>query len=341
MENNERKYNISLSNKANQAPSLGEGGGGFIGSKAPSLREGGGGCQEHGGVGLQETGTAGCCNYVCECNRAFNAETLHPLVSLIDMSAPCSCGCIKTDCYSVVLKHRAGDCVKYGRRHYDFADATMLFVTPRKDVDLCTNDGKMLIFHPDLVRCTPLGMKLGDYTFFKYRQDESLHISCCEERVVERCLGSISDELAWGVDEYSKPIICTAIELLLGYCRRFYTRQFITRHDANVDAIAALDKLIDGAFASGEIASSGLPTASRLAPRLDMSACYLDDMLKSETGCTVTEYVRLRRIKLAKRMLMAGDRSVDEISYLLGFSNVKCFAVVFKKVTGVEPCDYR
>lgn len=317
MENNERKHNMP----PGQRP-----------ARAAATRQGGAGAP---------CGALPAVNYVCECNRAFSAETLHPLVSLIDMSAPSDGSRIKTDCYAVVLKRRAAAGRRYGWSHYDFADATLLFVTPSKDIDLCTADGKMLIFHPDLVRCTPLGMRLRDYTFFRYRQDESLHISRCEERVVERCLTAISDELAWGVDEYSKAIISTSIELLLGYCRRFYARQFITRHCANVDAMAALDAIIDRAFASGTVAAEGLPTAGRLAPRLGMSADYLNDMLRSETGSAVAEYVRLRRIRLAKRMLVAGDRSVDDISFLLGFSSPKCFATIFRKVTGVEPCDYR
>ena len=146
----------------------------------------------------------GLTNYVCECNRAFNAETLHPLVSLIDMSSPCDGSRMKTDCYAVVFKHNAKDAEKYGRRPYDFTDGTLLFVTPRKAIDLETNDGQMLIFHPSLVSCTPLGARLKEYSFFKYRQDESLHISCCEEKVVRRCLGCIQDELCWASTNTAK-----------------------------------------------------------------------------------------------------------------------------------------
>lgn len=280
-------------------------------------------------------------NYVCECNRAFNAETLHPLVSLIDMSAPCGGSRMKTDCYAVVVRHRAGNGAEYGRRPYDFSDATLLFAAPHKAVDLSTNDGKMLVFHPDLVKCTPLGVRLKEYSFFKYRQDEALHVSCCEERVVNRCLGCVGDELSWGVDEYSKAIICNIIDLLLSYCRRFYNRQFITRHNANADAIARLDGIVDGCFADGSAAVDGLPTACRLAAKLDMSACYLDDMLKSETGKTVGEYVQLRRIQAAKRMLVSGTLTTGEIAGRLGFCSERLFAAVFKKITGCTPEEYR
>ena len=155
-----------------------------------------------------------------------------------------------------------------------------------------------------------------------------------------RCLGCVDDELRWGVDVYSKDIICNIIELLLNYCRRFYERQFVTRHNANVDAIAALDSVIDRAFTSGEVARRGLPTAGRLAPGLGMSADYLNDMLKSETGKAVGDYVQLRRISLAKQMLLAGRNTVGEISALLGFCTERCFATVFKKITGCAPEEF-
>lgn len=280
-------------------------------------------------------------NYICECNRAYHKETLHPLVSLIDMSAPCERSHIKTDCYAIVFKHHAEDNAEYGRRYYDYSDGTLLFITPSKEVDLSTNDGKMLIFHPNLIMYTPLGMRLKEYSFFKYRPEEALHISCGEEKVIRRCLGCISDELCWGIDEYSKTIISTSIELLLNYCRRFYNRQFITRHDANVEAIGTLDGLISHYFTSGTAAAKGLPTAGRLAPHLNMSAEYLNDMLKNETGKTVSEYVQLRRIQLAKELLVGSDKPVGEISALLGFCTEGCFSTVFKKITGCTPDEYR
>lgn len=280
-------------------------------------------------------------NCVCQCNRAFHAETLHPLVSLIDMSSPCERGRVKTDCYAVVFRHNAGDGAKYGLRPCDFTDGTLLFVTPSKEIDLATADGKMLVFHPSLTECTPLGLRLKEYSFFKYRQDESLHISCCEEKVIKRCLGCIQDELCWGVDDYSKDIISNAIDLLLGYCRRFYRRQFITRHELNADALNALDGAIDGYFKSGRAAICGLPTASRLAARLRMSTEYMNDMLKSETGKTTAEYIQLRRMSLAKQLLLGTGMTVGGIAGLLGFSTEGCFATVFRRVTGCTPEEYR
>ena len=318
------KYNIGeLSDKAYQDPSLRESWGEYEAID--------GGCEA----------SSSSVNCVCECNRAFHTETLHPLVSLIDMSSPCERDRIKTDCYAVVFRHNADDAAKYGRRPYDFADGTLLFITPDKEIDLSTTDGKMLIFHPSLIKFTPLGLRLKEYSFFKYRQDESLHVSTCEKKVIGRCLGSISDELCWGVDEYSKDIISNIIDLLLGYCRRFYNRQFITRHEANADAITALDGIMDHYLRSGQAATKGLPTKSYFARQLDMSAEYLNDMLKNETGKTVSEYVQLRRVGIAKQLLLATGMATSAIAETLGFSTEGCFATVFKKITGCSPDEYR
>lgn len=280
-------------------------------------------------------------NYVCECNRAFNAETLHPLVSLIDMSEPCDGSHVKTDCYAVVFRHNTDGNGIYGHRYYDYSDGTLLFTAPHKEIDLSANDGTLLIFHPDLVRCTPLGIRMQEYSFFRYRTDEALHISCCEAKVVRYCLEGMGNELCRGVDEYSKTIISSIIDLLLTYCRRFYNRQFITRHNANVDAIKTLDGIIDRCFESGTAAAEGMPTAVTMAQQLGMSAAYLDDMLKNETGKTVSQYVQLRRMALAKQMLMAHDRTESEIAALLGFATERLFATVFKRITGCTPDEYR
>ncbi|WP_298454324.1 helix-turn-helix transcriptional regulator [uncultured Prevotella sp.] len=280
-------------------------------------------------------------NYVCECNRMFNNETRHPQVSLIDMSDNSGCHNTATDCYAVILVNDGGNVSDLGRHYYDFSEAAMTFAVPANEIGLMQRGGKMLIFHPDIIRCTPLGMRIKDFSFFKYRPDEALHLSCCELKVIGRCLDGIDCELKWGVDEYSKAIISNSIELLLNYCQRFYTRQFITRHEANAAAIKTVDGIIDGFLRSGKAATQGMLTAGRIAPELKMSAEYLNDMMKRETGKNVSEYIQLRRILTAKELLLSTGMPIGDISSMLGFCAESCFTTVFKKITGCTPYEYR
>lgn len=280
-------------------------------------------------------------NYVCECNRAFDKETRHPLVSLIDMSGKSSCCNMATDCYAVKVVSDGCTAGKCGQHYYDFSEATMTFAMPASEIDLRQCGGRMLIFHPDIIRCTPLGMRIKDFSFFKYHTDEALHLSNCELKVINKCLDGIDCELKWGIDEYSKEIISNGIELLLNYCQRFYARQFITRHEANAAAIKTVDGIIDGFLRSGKAAAHSMLTAGKIAPELNMSAEYLNDMMKRETGKSVSEYIQLKRILMAKELLLSTGMPIGDISSMLGFCAESCFNTVFKKITGCTPCEYR
>ena len=82
-------------------------------------------------------------------------------------------------------------------------------------------------------------------------------------------------------------------------------------------------------------------TACRIAPELKMSAEYLNDMMKHETGKSVSEYIQLRRILMAKELLLSTDMTAGDIASMLGFCAESCFNTVFKKITGCTPYEYR
>lgn len=279
-------------------------------------------------------------NCVCECNRTFNSETLHPQVSLIDTARPCIDRELCTDCYSVSLRCACSCKQTYGRMDCDFTDAVMLFSRPGDEIDLHTGRGRMLIFHPDIARCTPLEPLLRDCSFFNYNEDEALHLSCAELRLIDRCLDSVGYELQRGVDDYSQDIICAAIEMLMNQCRRLYHRQFITRHDVSVSVIARINAYLDDYFMSGKAKTCGLPH-SLPSGRVGEGASYLNDMLREETGHATADYIQLRRMHTAKIMLIAAERSISDIATTLGFCSTNCFASVFKKLNGCTPEEYR
>ena len=85
----------------------------------------------------------------------------------------------------------------------------------------------------------------------------------------------------------------------------------------------------------------GLPTVSGMADELNISARYLTDLLKQETGKTALELIHLYLIGEAKNMLREGKLNISEISQLLGFENTTYFSRLFKKEVGAAPNKFR
>ena len=125
---------------------------------------------------------------VHQCNCCLGSKTLHPLVSVIDLSkADLSAHAgIKFDFYTILLSECKCEAYMYGHQYYDFSDGTLLFLSPGESINMKENSknfpskGWILAFHPDLICGTPLGLNIHNYTFFSYLPEEALHISLRE-----------------------------------------------------------------------------------------------------------------------------------------------------------------
>ena len=73
----------------------------------------------------------------------------------------------------------------------------------------------------------------------------------------------------------------------------------------------------------------------------NVSAAYLSALFRKETGQTLTDYVTLKRVELAKHLLATTDLQVQTVAQHCGFLDVHYFSRVFKKYTSLTPKEYR
>jgi transcriptional regulator GlxA family with amidase domain len=59
------------------------------------------------------------------------------------------------------------------------------------------------------------------------------------------------------------------------------------------------------------------------------------------TGNTPVEYAQRVKIESAKKALESSRKTINEVMYEVGYSDVKAFREVFKKVTGMSPLEYK
>ena len=285
---------------------------------------------------------------VCECNRRLGCKTLHPQASIINLEHPdLEQEAVKFEFYAVLLIEECPDgCGCCGRKYYDYTNATMVFLKPGEifrmnEAGVLPDKGWLLAFHPDLLYRTSLKNHIRNYTFFSYAVNEALHLSDQERGIVMDCLEKISIELEHAIDKHSKALIAMNIELLLNYCMRFYERQFITRSNANKDALSQFEQLLEEYFQSQHPMQDGLPSVKYFADKVCLSPNYFGDMIKKETGRTPQEHIQEKVIELAKEHITETDETVSQIAYTLGFQYPQHLCRLFKRRVGCTPNEYR
>lgn len=170
-------------------------------------------------------------------NKLFGFETLHPLVSVVDLSkAPTWPDHFRFNygVYCIYLKDAKCGTIRYGRQNYDYQEGSIVAFAPGQIANIDMERGMKpsglgVLFHPDLLHGTPLGREIDRYSFFSYDINEALHVSEKERKILVDCIENIRYEMEHAIDKHCKRLIATNIELFLDYCMRFYDRQFITR----------------------------------------------------------------------------------------------------------------
>ncbi len=276
----------------------------------------------------------------------------HPLVSVIRFKNAqikpeyhhirCSFGM-----YCITQKNETDGSMKYGRNSYDFQEGSMLFIKPGQVVSYdghqstAEDPGWALLFHPDLLRKSPLAKSIDDYSFFSYDITEALHLSDEEKKSLEEVLAKIEKEYQQNIDRHSQTLVISNIELLLKYCTRYYDRQFYTRENLNKDVLTRFEGLLRTYYSNENQLSIGIPSVSYCGKELNMSPKYLSDLLKKETGKNAKAHIDDYLMNKAKNRLLSSMESVGQIAYGLGFEYTQHFSTMFKAKTGMSPSEYR
>lgn len=291
-----------------------------------------------------------------EFHRFLSIPTpLHPLISVALVSEIHATNSevwkkFSTDFYTISLKNNIQSKIKYGQQYYDFDKGTMIFTAPKQVQSVEVNEtnkfnetygtGYVLMFHADFLKKHPLQTTIKNYGFFSYSVNEALHLSEQEEKNIVELFQKIEKEYQH-IDKHTQDIILSQIDLLLYYCNRFYERQFITRKSVNNDLLSKMEQILNTYFSDSEVQRNGLITVEHLANKLNISANYLSDMLRSLTGQNAQQHIHQKLIEVAKEKLLTTNLSVSEIAYELGFEQPQSLNRLFKKKTEMSPLKYR
>lgn len=288
---------------------------------------------------------------VHQCNCRLGGKTLYPQACIIRMEGgrtpESETEKVRFGFYTILLiEHENGEKTCCGcNRKYDFSDATMVFLSPERPFGMdggrpFPEKGWLIAFQKELFCSAGAYAELEKYSFFNYSCEEALHLSIREKNRIIECINLMDEELRCPADCHSATLLARCIELILDYCTRYYERQFITREDKNDCLVRKMDAFLDEFIGSGKLERRIYPTPALCAAELGLSEEYFSDMLKFHTGKTLREYFDLKLIALSQKMLLERNASPEHVAKHLGFRNIDCFNLVFKKITGVAPGEY-
>ncbi len=176
----------------------------------------------------------------------------HPLVCVIDYAevSPIRHSLNNYGVYALFLRDDVGVELDYGCGRYDYNKGTLLCVAPGQvggkedNGERVSITGWALLFHPDLLRGTPLEKRIRDYSFFDYRVNEALHMSDREHDILVSLMRRMREELDNERDAQQDAILVGYIGLVLNFCQRFYNRQFQSRETENSDILVRFNRLL-------------------------------------------------------------------------------------------------
>ena len=82
-------------------------------------------------------------------------------------------------------------------------------------------------------------------------------------------------------------------------------------------------------------------SVEHLSLRFAVGRRNFDRRFIKATGNTPVEYLQRVRIESAKKAFETTRKTINEVMYDVGYSDVKAFREVFRKITGMSPLEYR
>lgn len=109
---------------------------------------------------------------------------------------------------------------------------------------------------------------------------------------------------------------------------------FRGQKEHNDDAIKQAQDFIEGHY-------QDKISVDQLADLIAVGRRSFERRFKKATNNTVAEYIQRVKVEAAKRSFEKSRKNINEVMYDVGYTDTKAFRLLFKKITGLTPIEYR
>lgn len=152
------------------------------------------------------------------------------------------------------------------------------------------------------------------------------------------CFYDIEKELTDKNDNYKLMIKIKLLSMLVTMTRELgYVNTESQKNLTQIKCIDEISRVID--YINKHFSSK--LNLNELSGIVNMSPNYLCMMFKQINGLTIWEYILIRRIEGAKKLLRDNTFTILEIQLMCGFQTSANFNKMFKRMVGASPSAYR
>ena len=145
-------------------------------------------------------------------------------------------------------------------------------------------------------------------------------------------LDAISSEYAFKIEQIrqGKHVRSLMNEMVRSYCKL-----------VRKNSVGNYSPLVKKAVLAIEADLSAELNLHTLSQKLAVSKVYLSSLFRKETGKTLTEYVRQKRMAKARTLLASTHLQIQTVALHCGMIDVQYFSKQFKRYTGKTPSQFR
>lgn len=245
-----------------------------------------------------------------------------------------------TDFYELILFEKGNGYLELDQQRIEISDNTIIFISPfqrrkwfldKKEVDC------YFLFFQDSFLSNFFSDKLFSFRLqFFYNKTKPLFIKVNDSLFLQ--LQNIIQELLNEIKTFksdSEHIIRALLYFILIKLNRVYAEQYLLSSETQNNSIAFMFK---------ELLQSEVTRIRNIdyyAQRLGISRITLNKCIKNQFGVTVSEMVNEFILFEIKSQLLYTKLNINQISYLLQFSEANHLTRFFKTQTGFSPKEFR
>jgi AraC family transcriptional activator of pobA len=246
----------------------------------------------------------------------------------------------------VVGLFTAGEAVlTINSQDYSLKKGTLYFSTPwhiRNYTQINNWNGFLLFFTPQYLFQYHLAESITkEFPFF---QSENGVVILPSEKEISR-LEKIFNEMyaiVGSANSNRYKMLFHYVNILLLECKSLKSIESAKIHGSNEKMVTLFMEALNDYFTSlTKGLSCGPVTMKSIAQQLHIHPNYLSNLVKAQSGKTVSAIIRERLVLETKALLCNSNMTVSEIAYYLQFKDTSNFAKFFKSNTGKAPTDFR